>query len=343
MPTILVGSRPLLSRIALVAIAAAAGLPVAAAADPTVPFVARVGDVTIGRPQLEAALLRGNVPALPAGPQRQQAEAATLEKLVDEVLLQAVVDREGIQVDPAAVDASIAQLDKQIKARGGTFGAFLEMTHRTEAEFRGQATLELAVRQLVARRVTPQAVEAYFEKHRRELDGTLIRASHVVLRPDLGRGDVAVDECLARAAVLRGRILQGEITFAEAARAHSAGPSRRRGGDVGYMPRNSMAHEEFAKQAFAISKGDISKPFVTPSGVHIMQVTDVQEGTKTLAGMRPQIEQTLAQEAVRDMLAAARQTTTIEYAPGVAHFDPATPAAGTAPRRVLVEPETADR
>lgn len=345
MPTIIVRNRPLSRHLVLVACMVAGPLTAAVAADTAsdAAVVARVGETPIGWPQLEAALLRGNVPAMPAGPQRQLAEAVALEKLVDEILLQGVVDKEGVKVDPAVVDASIAQLQKQIKERGGTFATFLTMTHRTEAELRRQATLELAVRQFVAQRVTPQAVETYFAKHRRELDGTLIRASHVVLRPDLGRGDVAVEECLAQAAILRGRILQGEITFAEAARAHSAGPSRRRGGDVGYMPRHSMAHEEVAKQAFSISKGDISKPFVTPSGVHIMQVTDVQEGRKTLDGLRAQIEQTLAQETVRDTLAEARRTTTIEYGPGVVHFDPATPPAGAAPRRVVVEPQPGGR
>lgn len=341
MPIVFIGNRPLLACLVLAAFTDAIPARAAVAAEPALAadVVARVGDATIGRSQLEAALLRGNVPAMPAGPQRQLAEAVALEKLVDEILMQGVVDREGVTVDPAAVDASIAQLQKQIKDRGGTFAVFLTNTHRTEAELRRQVALELAMRQFVARRVTPQAVQAYFEKHRRELDGTLIRASHVVLRPDLGRGDVAVEECMARAAALRSRILQGEMTFAEAARAHSAGPSRRQGGDVGYMPRHSMAHDEFARQAFSISKGDISKPFVTPAGVHIMQVTDVQDGKRSLDSLRSQVEQTLAQEAVRDTLAEARQATAIEYAPGVIHFDPATPPAGSGPRRVIVEPQ----
>jgi hypothetical protein len=102
------------------------------------------------------------------------------------------------------------------------------------------------------------------------------------------------------------------------------------------MPRRSAAHEEFAKQAFALAKGDISQPFVTPFGVHILQVTDVQPGDRTLVSLRPQIEQAMAQQIVREAVADARRGTPVEYAPGVAHFDPATPVDGAQPRRVVV-------
>jgi len=298
--------------------------------------VARVGATTITAAQLDAALRRGNGAALPAGPQRRQAEAAALEQLVEVALLEQIVAKAAITADPAAVEAAVAKVQQQITSRGGTFAAFLAQTGRDEATFRGQVALEIAVRQLVTERLTPQAVAGYFEKHRREIDGTLVRVSHVVLRPELGRGEAAVEECLARAAAIRARILQGETTFADAARTHSAGPSRRQGGDLGYMPRRSAAHEEFAKQAFGLAKGDISQPFVTPFGVHLLQVTDVQPGDRTLVSLRSQIEQVMAQQIVRDALAEARRDAPVKITPGVPHFDSAPPADGSQPRRVIV-------
>lgn len=322
---------------ALVAVAAVgAWLAACGRADESAAVVARVGATTITAAQREAALRRGAGAALPAGPQRRQAEAAALEQLMEAALLEQVVAKAGITADSAAVDAEMGKLQKQITGQGGTFAAFLAQTGRDEATFRGQVALEIAVRQFVTQRLTPQAVAGYFEKHRREIDGTLVRVSHVVLRPDLGRGEAAVEECLARAAAIRGRILQGEMTFAEAARAHSAGPSRRRGGDVGYLPRHSVAQEEFAKQAFALAKGEISQPFVTAFGVHLVQVTDVQPGDRTLLSLRPQIEQVMAQKIVRDALAEARRDAPVEIMPGVPHFDPETPADGSQPRRVIV-------
>ena len=320
---------------AVPAILAAAFAGVACAADGAA-FVARVGEETVSRARLDAEGRRTKVAALPEGPQRQQAEAAILERLVDEVMLGQAVVQDGVQVEDAAVDAAFEKLRGQVVGSGVTFAEFLAQNGLDEDGLRRQIGRELGVREFVQRRVSTRAVETYWEKNRRELDGTLVRVSHVVLRPDLGRGEAALEECLARAAAIRGRILQGELTFAEAARAHSAGPSRRREGDVGYMPRRSSANEDFAKQAFSLAKGDISQPFSTPFGVHIVQVTDVQPGDRTLVSLRPQIEQTLAQQVVRDAVAEVRRGTPVEYAPGVSHFDPATPAEGGQPRRVVV-------
>ena len=334
------------TRLLVVACGAAAlawsGAFAPAADPPDEPIAARVGGRTITRSRLDAAWQRANVAAVPAGPQRLWAEATVLEQQVDETLLQAAVAEEGIEPDAAVVDGAIKQLRQEAATRGGTLEKFLTQTGRTEAGIREQIAQETALRQFLARRITPQAVRSHYEKNRREYDGTLLRISHLVLRPDLGRGETAVDECLARAAAIRTRILEGEITFAEAVKAHSAGPSRRRGGDVGFMPRRSEANEEFASQAFALAKGDISRPFVTPFGVHIVQVTDIHPGTRSLAQVQPQIEQLLASRLVRETVAAARRSTTITYAAGVPHFDPATPADGPEPRRVVVgdAPET---
>lgn len=300
--------------------------------------VARVGAAAITRGQLDAALRRGKAAAMPAGPQRQQAEAAAVEGLVEQALLRQAVAQQGVAAEPAAVEAQVEKLRSELAARGIAFADFLTRTGQDEANLREQIALELAVRQFVAQQVTSREVEAYFKANRRELDGTLVRVSHIVLRPDLGRGESAVNECLDRARDIRSRILQGELTFAAAARAHSAGPSRRQDGDLGFIPRRGVATEEFARQAFTIAKGDISQPFATPAGVHLLSVTNVEPGRRTLAALQPQIEQTLAGKLIRDTIAAARQGTSVTYAPGVPHFDPATTAAGRGPRRVIVGP-----
>jgi parvulin-like peptidyl-prolyl isomerase len=323
---------PVLLAAALVGMA---GRPGACAEDDAAP-VARVGGQTISRVRFDAQSRRMKVAALAEGPQRLQAEAALLERLVDDVLLGQAAAKDGVEADPAAVDAEIERLRGQVAGRGGAVREVLAENGLDEQGLRDQIGREQAVRTFVERRVSKRAVEDYWEKNRRELDGTLVQVSHVVLRPDLGRGEAAIEESVARAAAIRTQILEGELTFAAAARAHSAGPSRRRDGDVGYMPRRSVAHEEFARQAFGLAKGDISQPFVTPIGVHILKVTEVQPGQRTLVSLRPQIEQLVAQQVMQDAVAEMRRGTPVEYSPGVAHFDPATPATGSQPRRVVV-------
>lgn len=308
-----------------------------AAAEPSAPeTVARVGPLSITRQRYEAALGRTNVAAIPADQARQAAAATVLEQLVNEALLRLALVEAEIEADPQAIDAQVARLRADVERRGDDFAAALARSGQDAAALREQIALELGMKKFVESRVTPDVVARHFDQHRRELDGSVVRVSHIVLRPDLGRGEQAVADCLARATAIRTRILEGEVTFAAAVKAHSVGPSRRQDGDLGYIPRHGVAHDEFARQAFAIAKGDMSPPFITPSGVHVLRVTDVQPGPLTLARLRPQIEQLLVQRLIRDTMAAGRRGTTIEYAAGVPHFDPETPDDGTAPRRVVV-------
>ncbi len=302
--------------------------------------VATVGTVPILRAELDAVLQRvGSAgPDASAVNRPVQVQAAALEQLIDQRLLRAEIDREGIAVGAAEIDAALGRLRAQMTARGVEWTAFLAKTGRDEEFLREQIALELGLDKLIKPRLGPDAIEAAFTKHRREVDGTRLRVSHVVLRPDVGRGDEAVLECLRQAGQICGSIVRGELSFASAARRHSVGPSRLQAGELGWITRRGPCVEEFSRAAFALAKGDVSQPFTTPFGVHLVTVTDVEPGRLGLEAVRPQIESTLAAEILRERIARARSATAIEYAPGVPHFDPAAPVEPGQPRRVVVEP-----
>lgn len=328
---------------------AAAGLvraqAVPAKASPT-DVVATVGDTPIFRSELDAVLRRA-ADAGTAAPdadadqgggtgRRQRLEAVAVEQLVDERLLREEIDRERITVGRNDVENRLELLKKQVAARGLDWQRFLEQTGREESAVREQIELEIALDRLIRPKLTPSVIAAGFERHRRELDGTRLRVSHIVLRPDAALGEEGLAKTMALAAAMRREILQRGTTFADAARRHSAGPSRARGGDLGWIKRDAPLLDGFSKQAFALAKGDVSKPFVTPFGVHVVQVTDIDSGKLGLEAVRQKLESLLAANMLRDMLSRLRAATPVTFASGVAHFDPRTPADGDAPRKILV-------
>lgn len=324
----------------------AEGDPVAAA--PT-DVVATVGVTPIFRSELDAVMRRApaalaeanaaNADGDAAGGsgRRRWLEAVAIEQLVDQRLLRGEIERERILVARSEVERRLEMLKKQVASRGTEWDRFLEQLGRDDGAIREQIEQELALDLLLRPKLTPAKIAAGFEQHHREIDGTRLRVSHIVLRPDAALGDEGYAATLARATAIRREILQGRATFAEAAARHSAGPSHSRGGDLGWITRDGPLVDAFAKQAFALSKGDVSKPFVTPFGIHVVQVTDAEPGRAVLEALRPKIEALLAATMLREMLARLRASTAVSYAPGVAHFDPATPADGPLPRKIILD------
>lgn len=298
----------------------------------------KVGDTPIFQSEVEAAVRRVAQDRFLDPDRQARLMAETVEQLVDERLLRREVEAQQITVDEDEVTEIITRMRGQLADRKIPIETFLAQSGRDEMSLRNQIRLEIALNKLLLPQLTSTALEAAFTKHRRDLDGTLVRVSHIVLRPDPGRGAEALAELERRAARIRTDILQGTISFADAALKHSAGPSRRQGGDLGYFPRQGTMDEEFARQAFALAKGEISKPFVTPFGVHLVRVTDLKPGDARPETLRPQLEKLVVQDAIRAIVARGRQTTPIDYAPGIPHF--AAGAEGTPPERraIVTEP-----
>lgn len=299
--------------------------------------LARIDGRPIVRAEIDAALRRLGGNSLAAG-MLARVQAELLEQLIDERLLRAEIDRAQVGVTAADVDTAFEEARTQLAARGASMEQFLTSSGRSEQEFRDRLAFDLGINRLLTPKLTTAALEATFARQRRDLDGTLVRASHIVLRPSSGAAEEGIASVMARADRIRREVLRGSLSFAEAAKKYSAGPSRHRGGEVGTFPRRGVMTEDFAKQAFSLATGEISRPFVTPFGVHLVTVTAVEPGKKDLAAVRPLVEQLLAQEVLRGIVVTARQRAAIEYEPGVPHFDPATIAGDPASRRIVVEP-----
>lgn len=287
--------------------------------DPLV--VARVGETPIYRAALSSALQRVGYERLSNDDDKLRMRAEVLAQLIDEQILRQVIAREGFAATAAEVDAFIAQLQTRLAPSRVSLDAFLEQSGRDLKALESHVALEIGVNKLITSRLTPELLQQVYGDHRTELDGSLVRVSHIVLRPDAAQGDDAVQQLVAKASKIRSEVLQGRMTFADAAAKYSAGPSRRRGGDLGFLPRSSAMAEEFSRQVFSLRKGDVSKPFATPSGVHIATVTALQPGTVPAERMRPQVEKLAAQKLLRQMLETERAKADVYYAPGVAHFD----------------------
>jgi hypothetical protein len=105
-----------------------------------------------------------------------------------------------------------------------------------------------------------------------------IKASHVLISfKGADRADANItrskNEAKAEAERIRGLIVNQKKDFAEMARAHSDGPSKSKGGDLGKFKFEFMA-VEFSEAAFALEVGSVSEVVETGFGFHIIKRTE---------------------------------------------------------------------
>jgi peptidyl-prolyl cis-trans isomerase SurA len=98
--------------------------------------------------------------------------------------------------------------------------------------------------------------------------------------------------------------LETGADFAELARKYSETPLASVGGDFGYVQKSKMA-KDFVSVVEALKPGDMSKPFRTEKGVHIIKLEDIKSVREVLAEER-------LTEAYADWLRGLREKAFIE-------------------------------
>jgi peptidyl-prolyl cis-trans isomerase C len=250
-------------------------------------------------------------------------QAHGLEQVIYRRLIAASFRQQGLKLTPAEEAAAEQDFTSELARLKLSRDEYLRRNRLTEAELADFRYWDVNWRKFVAKELTDERLQSYYEANRREYDGTEVRVSHILLRLQ-GRGNQAnAAAAVAKAQGIRQAILTGNTTFADAARTYSDGPSREQAGDLGFIPRRERMVEDFSAAAFRLKKGEISPPVVTTFGVHLITVTDEKPGQLTLKDVREAITPAVTAELFREVGRKLRGQAKIDYSGAIAHFDAA--------------------
>jgi parvulin-like peptidyl-prolyl isomerase len=202
------------------------------------------------------------------------------QRVVEQKLLAAEARRFGLEPDPARVQQLLAAAERQAGGRqrladnlaGG--GSSLAQLEEMLTE------MELA-RVYIERQIAPTVevdeadVEAFYAAHPHLFShDDVVRARQIGFAVPESADDDAVAAIRARAETARARALAGE-DFAALAEEVSEDSTAERGGDLGWITRESIG-PELGDAAFTLGAGGISPVLRTTWGFHVLTVEEVR-------------------------------------------------------------------
>ncbi|MBQ8050631.1 MAG: peptidylprolyl isomerase [Bacteroidaceae bacterium] len=156
---------------------------------------------------------------------------------------------------------------------------------------------------------------AYYDGMLKQLDGHDLRLpAHIFLRVPQKSTQEEQAEKKARIDSIY-QALQGGADFAELAKAHSEDPgSAARGGDLQWFGPGQLV-PEFEKVMYSLNKGEVSTPFLSTVGYHILKLKDTKQ-LEPYDSLRANILRYLESRGMADRL-AQKATDSIAAARGL--------------------------
>ena len=159
--------------------------------------------------------------------------------------------------------------------------------------------------------VTPEEVRQFFNKipkEERPIFGTELRVAQIVVVPETSKEET--DKVIDRLREFRTDVLENGSSFTTKAVLYSEDPgSKRKGGKYTLNKKRPRMTKEFREVAFSLEEGDISEPFKTDFGYHIILLEKVrgQEYDIRHILLRPKLTKDAIREA-KEKLEKVRQS-----------------------------------
>ena len=286
-------------------LSAAQPLRAAALADEV---LATVNGQSVTEADLSFALLSRGITDAPPALRKQ-----LLEQLINQRLTQDFLKAQKIEVPPKQLDESVVKVENFIRKKGDNPQQILTKMGFTPEKLRAAIALPLAWNLYARQEITPEKMQQYFDTHREELDGTRVEASQILLKLSPDASPTEIDQAKQKLLDLRNQIQSGKLSFAEAAARHSQAPSKTEGGKLVTSAYRGKMPLVFTRQVFPLKEGEISDPFQSPFGMHLIMLNKKHPGQFSLEDVRGELFQTLSRELYDQTLQKLRSTAKIEW------------------------------
>lgn len=214
----------------------------------------------------------------------EETKCGILNSLIINKLMVAKAEIDSVVVTDSEVDMNTEQRMQAIMQQSGNSPEQLEAAYgktlsQIQEELRDQIREQLLAREMQTMitkdiTITPSEVKRFYNKIPNDslpFYSSDVEVAQIVRIAKVSDGQKA--DTRKKLNDIRAELVAG-ADFNELARKHSEDPSAQyNGGEMGYVGRGSMV-PQYEAMAFKLRKGEISEPFESPFGFHIMQLLD---------------------------------------------------------------------
>ena len=201
-------------------------------------------------------------------------ETFFLETLINVRLQLQEAKNMGIRVSDEELQEAIGNIQKKYSMSEAAFGESLKIEGFTYAEYKKRLREQIIISKLVNMEIrnkiviTDEDLNKFVAENKEILENTeRYKISQILLKKQKDTDNSKIEE---KAGELLRKIEQGG-SFSDLAQQYSEDPSAKAGGDLGLL-KKSQLNKIFIDILSGMKPGDVSKPFWTESGLHIIKL-----------------------------------------------------------------------
>jgi peptidyl-prolyl cis-trans isomerase C len=140
-------------------------------------------------------------------------------------------------------------------------------------EFKKQIVISRYFEEYLKKKVNEEAVKNYYNTRAEEYQREKIKVAHILIRTNEKMSEVELQAALTKAQEAYSKARAGQL-FADVAKQYSDDTvSARQGGELGWLSKGAI-DPVFSARIFETKAGEISEPFKTSFGFHVVKVLE---------------------------------------------------------------------